>query len=141
MELHVNDSSDDIGAITTTPHLLTAHVQSWPNASTSPTPDGFVPIVSRGGKAILAVRNEPVRQVWLNGNVDAWSSTSDFVVFFADAFDWLGAKHQPADAGQDADVSVESRPAPAGDLPLAPFCLIVAIALCTVAAAVFPTRA
>jgi hypothetical protein len=76
------------------PHPITTDVGSWPFAAddggTTQAPAGFTPLVTLDGRPIVAVRDSPTRQVWLNLDLDAWSRSPDFVVFFSNVFDWLG---------------------------------------------------
>ena len=54
------------------------------------SPAGFKPLVSNAGIAVVAVREKPARQIWVNADFGDWEKTPDFVIFFANAFDWLG---------------------------------------------------
>jgi hypothetical protein len=89
------------------PHPLTRSVRHWPPAHAAVLPVGFTALVSVDGQAIVAVREGPHRQVWLNSEMGAWEKTSDFVVFFANALDWIGGRQQaytslpPAMLGDD----------------------------------------
>jgi hypothetical protein len=43
-----------------------------------------------GGSPILAVRQTPVRQVWVGFWSARWAQQVDFVIFWTNIFDWLG---------------------------------------------------
>jgi hypothetical protein len=78
-----------------TDHPITAHVRDW-NAILSdasvgrPPPDGWTPILQSGDRALVAVREQPARQVWVGLASDAFARSTDFVIFWTDVFDWLG---------------------------------------------------
>jgi hypothetical protein len=103
----VTDTSRSATTTTPTPqvspHPITADIGSWPGFADDrvPTqpPAGFTPIVTLSDRPTVAVREAPARQVWLNVDLDAWSHSPDFVVFFSNVFDWLG------DTGTDAYVA------------------------------------
>ncbi len=52
-------------------------------------------IVSAGGAAIVAVRDEPVRQAWVGFRASGFARRPDFVVFWSAIFDWLGGAGSP----------------------------------------------
>lgn len=57
----------------------------------SPLPPGqWQPIVWAGDHVLVAVREAPVRQVWIGFTSPAWPRTSNFVVFWTNALDWAG---------------------------------------------------
>ncbi|MGA2230919.1 MAG: hypothetical protein ABSH22_08465 [Tepidisphaeraceae bacterium] len=53
-------------------------------------PAGFHTLVSVAGRATVAVRDEPARQVWVGFRSADWAATPGFVVFWTKVFDWLG---------------------------------------------------
>jgi hypothetical protein len=87
------DGKSTSGEITVSPHPITRDVDfsSVGDASvvTDP-PAGWTPIVRRGGDLWVAVRDAPVRQVWVGFDSLDWARTPQFVVFWANVFDWLG---------------------------------------------------
>jgi hypothetical protein len=85
--------SDDSKATVVSPHPVTQDITHWPGAGSlnESLPAGFEAIVSRAGMAIVGVRREAGRQVWVNLNLESWSRTPDFVIFFANVFDWINA--------------------------------------------------
>jgi hypothetical protein len=104
---------------------VTKDVDRWPApADTAATPPaGFTVLVSAAGKPIVAVREESTPQVWVNADLDAWSRDPAFVVFFSNAFTWLGAggasefvAHPVGQLGDDWS-RVDDSPAPAGVEP------------------------
>jgi hypothetical protein len=54
-------------------------------------PDGWAPVVSAGGKVWVAVREQPIRAVWIGFETAEWARSPEFVVFWANVFDWAGA--------------------------------------------------
>jgi hypothetical protein len=78
-----------------TNHLLARGV-SWsdvgtPAIATEELPAGWTPIVRSGGKVWVAVREQPIRGVWVGFDTSLWSRFSDFVVFWANVFNWAGS--------------------------------------------------
>jgi hypothetical protein len=57
-------------------------------------PAGWTPLVSVAGQTLVAARSGPARQVWIGFDSSAWSHTSDFVIFWANVFDWLGNEQE-----------------------------------------------
>jgi hypothetical protein len=65
-------------------------------ATVFPSPHGdWQPVVSAGDSILLALRDSPVRQVWIGFRSDDFARRADFVVFWSEIFNWLG--------GGDAD--------------------------------------
>ena len=65
----------------------------FPPAPTSdPPPPGYRPLVTAGGKAMVAVSDGPPRRIWVGFDLAGsnWAATPDFVIFLAQAFDWAG---------------------------------------------------
>jgi hypothetical protein len=62
-----------------------------PGVARDGPPPGWTPIVSLRGEAWVAVRAEPTRAVWVGFNTSAWAKSSEFVVFWANVFNWAGA--------------------------------------------------
>jgi hypothetical protein len=87
---------------------ITTDVQSWPGSAgqTMAVPADFVPVVWIDGSAVVAVRDQPSRQILVRGDFKTWEKTPDFVVFFANAFGWLAGNQSqyaaisPAALGQ-----------------------------------------
>ena len=71
----------------------------------SPPPGDWQPIVTAAGVTVLAVRQQPVKQVWVGFQSDEFSHHPDFVVFWSNVFDWLG------DGGQSYESAASPRPA------------------------------
>ena len=72
-------------------------------ATVSPPPPGnWQPIVTAAGATVLAIRPQPIKQVWVGFQSEEFPHHPDFVVFWSNVFDWLG------DGGQ----SYESSPWP-----------------------------
>jgi hypothetical protein len=66
-------------------------------------PAGFHTVVSVAGRARVAVRDEPARQVWVGFRSTEWAATPNFVIFWTKVFDWLGggdASYRSVTAGR-----------------------------------------
>ncbi len=82
-------------AITGSNTDLTQHVLSWPTIGPAVSPpDGFLPVVEEAGRCMVAMREKPVRQVWIKADLSRWEKTTDFVVFCGNVFDWMAAGGQ-----------------------------------------------
>jgi hypothetical protein len=65
--------------------------KSLGNATAGPAPGSrWRPIVSRGPDTLVAVRELPARQVFVGFSSETFGRTSDFVIFWTNALDWLG---------------------------------------------------
>lgn len=53
-------------------------------------PPGWTPVVSAGERALLAVRDQPAKGVWVGLDPRAFSDRPEFVIFWADVLDWVG---------------------------------------------------
>jgi hypothetical protein len=53
-------------------------------------PAGFSPLISVGGGVAVAVREQPVRQVWMALDAPAFARRADYVVFWTNVIDWIG---------------------------------------------------
>src|SRR6185437_510223 len=49
---------------------------------------------SMGDRILAAYRTEPHRAVWIGFDSPAWERTPDFVIFWANLLDWVGAGGQ-----------------------------------------------
>ena len=69
-----------------------AWAEVWRDArvSSEQPPSGFVPVVARGQRVAVAVREQPSRQVWVALESEAFPRRPDYVVFWTNVFDWLG---------------------------------------------------
>jgi hypothetical protein len=54
-------------------------------------PEGWTPVVSAAGKVWVAVREQPIRAVWIGFETADWARSPEFVVFWANVFNWAGA--------------------------------------------------
>jgi hypothetical protein len=50
----------------------------------------WTPIIQAGGHVLLAVRSEPVRQVWVGFDASTLAASPEFVIFWTNVFDWTG---------------------------------------------------
>lgn len=53
-------------------------------------PVGWVTLLTVGGRPAVAVRETPARQVWVGVESDDWPRRAEYVVFWANVFDWVG---------------------------------------------------
>ena len=82
-------------------HSLTQDID-WPSLVTQGRAAGapgesWRVLVSAGAQVLLAVREAPVRQVWVGYNSEDFESRADFVVLASRIFEWLG-NDKPGDA-------------------------------------------
>jgi hypothetical protein len=73
-------------------HPITQYIdwQKMETVGVAPAPDGWDPLVTADGQAIVAVRTEPARQVWIGFDLDAWAAKPQFVIFWTNVLDWVG---------------------------------------------------
>jgi len=71
----------------------------------SPPPGEWQPIVAAANVTVVAVRQQPVKRVWVGFQSDEFPHRSDFVVFWSNVFDWLG------DGGQSYESAASAGPA------------------------------
>jgi hypothetical protein len=95
VQLRDNAAGGVVGTLEAVDHPINRGV-NWADAGMPDTapggpPAGWTPVVSAGGKVWVAVRNEPIRAVWVGFDSGPWSRSSAFVVFWANVFNWAGA--------------------------------------------------
>jgi hypothetical protein len=78
----------------------------------SPPEGDWQPLVSAAGIVVVALREEPVKQVWVGFNSDEFAHHADFVIFWSNVFDWLGDGGENYQSATAAPVTI-SLPAPA----------------------------
>ncbi len=62
------------------------------NAQVSPAPtEGWSAVLSVDGRPIISRRELPRRQIWVGIDNPRWPLRTDYVIFFSDVFDYLGA--------------------------------------------------
>jgi len=75
------------------PHPVTRDTR-WsfrsPVRLAAPPAGEWTVVVAVGGRPAVAVREAPARQVWVGVDSDEWARTPEYVVFWANVFDWLG---------------------------------------------------
>lgn len=101
------------------PHALVTHILQWPRAANpaATPPAGTTPLVRRGQSVLLAATDAPNRrQVWANLDLAAWNQSPDWVIFFANACDWLGE----ADGPSRGTAQYHPEPPPAASPPKSP---------------------
>jgi hypothetical protein len=80
----------EVAAHPVTRNLTWGDVGDPPLARVAP-PDGWTPLVRTGGKVWVAVREQPIRAVWVGFDAGDWARSSDYVVFWANVLNWAGA--------------------------------------------------
>jgi hypothetical protein len=110
--------------LTVADHPVTRAVHTWPAASPSGAPagPGWTAVVEREGQVLVAVREMPARQVWVNLPTAAWATDPSFVVFWTNIFDHLGQGGQafaarPAGRLDGPWTAIDDAPRPAGATP------------------------
>jgi hypothetical protein len=82
------------GTVSAAAHPVTANVNwsAFPAdvQTAGDPPRGWTPLLTIGDHVIVAARTEPTRKVWVGFSPSNWSATPDFVVFWANVFNWLG---------------------------------------------------
>jgi hypothetical protein len=58
--------------------------------ASSPPGAGWTPVLTAGGKTLVAVKEGDVRQVWVGFESRPFARTPAFVIFWTSIFDWLG---------------------------------------------------
>jgi hypothetical protein len=75
------------------PHPVTRDTR-WPFREpvrlAAPPGGDWSTVVSVGGRPAVAVREAPARQVWVGIESEQWPRTPEYVVLWANVFDWLG---------------------------------------------------
>ncbi len=104
-------------------HPVTAYAD-WPAALSGalvapppPQEENWHPIVLAGPRVVVAVRESPVRQVWMGLDSKSWPRTSGFVVFWGNVLDWVGQGGEMYVAQPIAHPVVSTQPS---TLPAAP---------------------
>jgi hypothetical protein len=95
----------------------------WPDVLSqsrfaSTPPGDWQPLVTVSRIPVLAIRELPVRQVWVGFDSDQFPHRADFVVFWTAVFDWLGnaALNYNSSPPNDPTVSASTVPQPAKSL-------------------------
>ncbi|MGA2501070.1 MAG: hypothetical protein ABSH20_25310 [Tepidisphaeraceae bacterium] len=90
-------------------HPVTASVSRWPAAGGTDAV-GWDPVVSVGGRVIVGVREGPPRRVLVSADLENWSRSADFVVFWTNVFDWLGASEPQYVSEEVRELGAEWKP-------------------------------
>ena len=106
-------SSPITGPPDVTPHSITADID-WTTAVAGATlaaapPPGWTPVVSIAGRPVVAVHDQPARQVWIGFDSPAFPRSPAFVVFWTNVLDWAG---QGVDAFQPLQGTVFASDSP-----------------------------
>ncbi len=81
-------------------HPLTNHID-WPAVLVhAPNPpllegDNWQPLVTCSGRPALAIRDNPVRQVWVGFDSTRFEKQADFPIFWQNVFNWTAAQSAP----------------------------------------------
>jgi hypothetical protein len=84
------------GKVEVIDHPITKSLEKvdWPALAAigiaEPVGDGWKAVLRIGGKAALAVREAPARQVWMGLNTQPIANTPEFVILWSNIFDWVG---------------------------------------------------
>jgi hypothetical protein len=118
--------ADDTAAATTLSNLEPLAVLDSPltqsvdwekilsRARISPPPTGdWQAIVTAAGVTVLAVRRQPVKQVWIGFQSDEFPHQPDFVVFWSNVLDWLGDGGQSYESARSPGPAATKPPAEA----------------------------
>ena len=75
-------------------HPVTANtdfssIEGLQATSEPPSGERWTPLVSVGGKTIVAMRESPMRQIWVGFRSSPFARTPAFVVFWTNAIDWV----------------------------------------------------
>ncbi|HEV8290939.1 MAG TPA: hypothetical protein VGP94_03415, partial [Tepidisphaeraceae bacterium] len=91
-----NLGSPATGEATVADHPLTKSLEKvdWQQLAADgiaePAGDGWKSLVGVGGKAAIAVREAPARQVWMGLKTQPIANTPEFVILWSNIFDWVG---------------------------------------------------
>ncbi len=101
-------------AIQIVDHPITRHI-NWDTLAPSlswnaDAPDGWQPLVSVGGHTLVAARDKSSRQVWVGIGGTHWPASAEFVVFWANVFDWAGQGDERFFARGLQELTAEWRP-------------------------------
>jgi hypothetical protein len=77
-------------------------------------PAGWRAVVSVDGAAAVAVRDEPVREVWVGFSSEGFDRRADLVVFWTSVFDWLGGGSDFFSSGPQTLAKPENAPETTG---------------------------
>jgi hypothetical protein len=74
-------------------HPVTRNI-GWSNVlkevAVAPAPQGWTPVASLGGAPVVAVSEDNGRRVWVGFHSALFPRSTDYVIFWANVFDWLG---------------------------------------------------
>jgi hypothetical protein len=98
-------------------------------SATSPNGGGWTPLVTLDGRAIVAARESPARQVWIGFAARDFARTPGFVVFCTNAIEWVSGAGDAQFAGSFVPYTAEppakdqaaGQPEPMTRIELAPF--------------------
>jgi hypothetical protein len=125
------EPADPRTAVRVADHPITSHVRDWQRIAndalmSSPPSEGWTPVVQAGTRVLVAVREQPARQVWVEFSSSSFARSPDFVVFWTDVFDWLGGssgsgfRTEPVtqlDSSWQRDASLSGEPVTADPAP------------------------
>jgi hypothetical protein len=119
-------------------HPVTANVKTWPTTG-GVAPDGWTPLVKRGEKTLLAVREtETARQAFLAMDFSNWDASPDFVIFWTNLLDYLAG---PSPEYRFIPATLNSHPeTKPRDIPLAPWLWSFACALGLISSLLFTRK-
>lgn len=112
--------------LSTTDHPVLTNTSSWQmdrfRVTDAPLPEGFEAILSAGDQSLLAVRDQPARQVWIGMDTTAFADQPRFVMLWANVLRWVGGEQrrylsQPPQTLGDGWRRIEPGPLPADVRP------------------------
>ena len=88
-------------------HPVSANVE-WndalgPARVSEPPAGDWTPVVRAQDRTLVAVRDQPARQVWVGFESDIWPRHSSYVIFWTNVFDWLGHGGGESFAGEPVE--------------------------------------
>lgn len=101
-------STHGAGAVQVAAHPVSAGVD-WADAQAqaagAPPGANWRAVVSIGGHPAVAVRETPLRQVWIGLDAPDFARTPEFVIFWTNVFDWLAGGGDLGSAGEARDAA------------------------------------
>lgn len=80
-------------SVNITDHPITQHIdweRALRSAKMATAPPGWTAVVTAGDRPIIAIREDPARQVWIGVASPDFAMTTDFVLLWTSALDWAG---------------------------------------------------
>lgn len=104
---------------------------------TPAAPKGWQSVLRSGDQPLVALREEPARQVWLGFQSADFSTRADFVIFWTNLLDWAGQGGEAFEAIPPEPVAIEP-PRDPSRRSLSGECLLIALGCAVLSAALWP---